>query len=120
VDAVAHLASPVAFDFTDPEPVLKSAINGTVRALESAQKEPKIKHFVLMSSIASVMQEREDDYTYTEKDWNNYAEAVVAKEGKATPGRVIYFASKVAAEKAMWKFRDEHKPKFTLTSILPV
>ncbi|KAK4035216.1 hypothetical protein C8A01DRAFT_18094 [Parachaetomium inaequale] len=119
VDAVAHLASPVSFDFTDPEPVLKSAINGTVRALESAQKEPKIKNFVLMSSIVAVLQQREEDYTYTEKDWNTFAEDVVAKEGKATPGPIIYFASKVAAEKAMWKFRDEHKPTFTLTSINP-
>ena len=116
---MAHLASPVAFDFTDPEPVLKSAINGTVRALESAHKEPKIKNFILMSSIVAVLQQREEDYTYTEKDWNTFAEDVVAKEGKATPGHIIYFASKVAAEKAMWNFRDEQKPTFTLTAINP-
>ncbi|KAH6843441.1 hypothetical protein B0I37DRAFT_393643 [Chaetomium sp. MPI-CAGE-AT-0009] len=119
VSAVAHLASPVSFDFTDPEPVLHSAINGTIRALESAQKEPKIKNFVLMSSIAAIRGPKTEDYTYTEADWNTAAERAVAELGKATPGPIIYAASKVAAEKAMWKFRDEHKPRFTLTAINP-
>ncbi|KAL2195206.1 hypothetical protein P885DRAFT_79648 [Corynascus similis CBS 632.67] len=120
VDAVAHLASPVSFDFTDPEPVLRAAVNGTARALESAEKEPKIKSFVLMSSIAAMLQDHEGDYTYTEADWNTTAEDTVSELGKAAPGRVIYAASKVAAEKAMWSFRDEHKPNFTLTAINPV
>jgi nucleoside-diphosphate-sugar epimerase len=117
---VAHLASPVSFDFSDPEPVLKSAINGTVRALESAVKEPKIKSFVLMSSITAMLQmNRTGDYTYTEADWNTFAEAAVAEQGKANPGRIIYSASKTAAERALWKFRDEHKPSFTVTAINP-
>ncbi|AEO56629.1 hypothetical protein MYCTH_45943 [Thermothelomyces thermophilus ATCC 42464] len=120
VDVVAHLASPISFDFTDPEPVLQNAVNGTVRALESAVKEPKIRSFVLMSSIAAMLQQPdEQQYTYTEADWNNWAEAAVAQMGKATPGPIIYSASKAAAEKALWGFRDEHKPSFTVTSINP-
>ncbi|KAK4122990.1 NAD(P)-binding protein [Parathielavia appendiculata] len=119
VDVVAHLASPVSFDFSDPEPVLKAAIKGTVRALESAHKEAKIKSFVFMSSILSVMQQAKEGYTYTESDWNTYAEDAVAEQGKATPGRIIYSASKVAAEKALWKFRDEHKPCFAISAINP-
>jgi nucleoside-diphosphate-sugar epimerase len=117
---VAHLASPVSFDFSDPGPVLKSAINGTVRALESAVKEPRIKSFVLMSSITAMLgMQRTGDYTYTEADWNTFAEAAVAEQGKSTPGRIIYSASKTAAERALWKFRDEHKPSFTVTAINP-
>ncbi|KAK3291135.1 uncharacterized protein B0H64DRAFT_450602 [Chaetomium fimeti] len=119
VNAIAHLASPVSFDFTDPEPVLHSAINGTVRVLESAKKEPNIKNFVLMSSVTAIFEPKSEDYTFTEADWNTAAENVVAELGKATPGRVIYTASKVAAERAMWNFRDEHKPSFTLTAINP-
>ncbi|KAK1833421.1 hypothetical protein QBC39DRAFT_346020 [Podospora conica] len=119
VDAVAHLASPVATHFDDPEPVLRDAIVGTLRALESANKEPSVKSFVLMSSIASVATPREDDYTYTEADWNTFAENAVKEMGKETPGFVIYAASKVAGERALWKFRDEHKPKFTVTAINP-
>ncbi|KAH6640155.1 hypothetical protein F5144DRAFT_589698 [Chaetomium tenue] len=119
VDAIAHLASPVSFDFTDPEPVLHSAINGTVRILESALKEPTIKNCVYMSSVTAILEPKTGDYTFTEADWNTAAENAVAELGKATPGRIIYAASKVAAEKAMWKFRDEKKPKFTLTAINP-
>lgn len=117
---MAHLASPISFDFSDPEPVLRNAVNGTLRALESAVKEPKIRTFVLMSSIAAMLQQRdEQQYTYTEADWNNSAEETVKVLGKATPGPVIYAASKTAAEKALWAFRDEHKPNFTITSINP-
>ncbi len=38
-----------------------------------------------MSSIAAVKALKEGDYTYTEKDWNDQAEAVVAAKGKETP-----------------------------------
>jgi len=119
VTAVAHLASPVSFLFTDPEPVLRNAINGTLRALESAHKEPGIRSFVLMSSIAAMLRNLEEDHTYTEDDWNTVAEEAVRQLGKKTPGGVIYAASKVAAERAMWNFRDEHHPTFTLTAINP-
>lgn len=106
-------------DFTDPDPVLRDAIIGTQRALESANKEPSVKSFVLMSSIVSVFIPRDDDYTFTEADWNTVAEDAVKQLGKATPGPVIYSASKVAAERALWKFRDDYKPKFTMTAINP-
>ncbi|KAL2162949.1 hypothetical protein VTH06DRAFT_6785 [Thermothelomyces fergusii] len=54
-----------------------------------------------------------------EADWNNSAEAAVEQLDKATPGPLIYAASKAAAEKALWAYRDEHKPKFTIMSINP-
>ena len=117
---MAHLASPVSLTFEDPDPVLRAAIQGTVRALESAHKEPSIKSFVFMSSIAAVAIPREEDYTFTEADWNTVAEDAVKELGKATPGPLIYTASKVAAERALWRFRDEHKPKFTVSAINPV
>ncbi|KAK4140690.1 uncharacterized protein C8A04DRAFT_14690 [Dichotomopilus funicola] len=119
IDAVAHLASPVSFDLTDPEPVIHSATNGTIRVLESALKEPKVKDFVLMSSVMAMLQPYTEPHTYTEADWNVAAEEAVVKLGKSTPGHIIYAASKVAAERAFWKFRDEHKPGFTFTAINP-
>lgn len=105
--------------FTDPEPVLKGAIEGTLRALEAAHKEPSVKSFVLMSSIAAVLSTKEGPYTFTEADWNDQAEAVVAKLGKDAPSGMIYLASKTAAERTLWRFRDEKKPKFTITSVNP-
>jgi nucleoside-diphosphate-sugar epimerase len=120
VDAIAHFASPVSFFFTDPEPIMHAAINGTTSILESAVKQSSVKHFVHMSSIVAVFEPKEGDYTYTEKDWNTVSEALVAKEGKGANGTDIYMASKTASEKTLWKFRDERKPKFTVTALNPV
>lgn len=119
VDYVAHLAAPVSFFFTDPKPVLDAAIHGTTGILESAVKESSVKHFVLMSSIVAVASPK-DNYIFTEKDWNTVAEAAVAEKGTESGGYLIYAASKVAAEKALWKFRDERKPSFTVTATNPV
>ncbi|KAH8887623.1 NAD(P)-binding protein [Thozetella sp. PMI_491] len=120
VDAIAHLAAPVSLSFTDPEPVMKGAVEGSARILESANREPSVKNFVFMSSIAAVRGQKEGDYTFTEKDWNDTAEAVVAAKGKDAPGPFIYAASKTAAEKTFWKFRDDNKPHFTQTAVNPV
>jgi len=59
-------------------------------------------------------------YTLTEKDWNNWAEAKVAELGKDSDGAAIYLASKTAAEKAFWAFREEKKPEFSMVSLCPV
>jgi nucleoside-diphosphate-sugar epimerase len=121
VTSILHLASPVSFAFSDPEPVIHAAVNGTKAILDSALKAgPELKNFVLLSSIVSVMNGKPAPYTLTEKDWNNWAEAKVAELGKNTPGPIIYSASKVAAEKAFWKFREERNPKFAMTALNPV
>ncbi|KAJ4291166.1 hypothetical protein N0V90_010364 [Kalmusia sp. IMI 367209] len=121
VTAIAHLASPVSFGFKDPEPIIHAAVNGTKSILNSAlQAGPQLKTFVYLSSIAAVMSATPAPYTFTEKDWNDWAEAKVAELGKETPGPVIYSASKVAAEKAFWAFRGDQKPSFTQTALNPV
>ena len=119
VDAIAHLAAPVSLTFTDPEPVLKGAIEGTLRALEAAHKEPSVKSFVLMSSIVAILSKKEGAYVFTEADWDDEAGPAVAKLGKDAPGGLIYQASKTAAERTLWRFRDEKKPRFTVTSVNP-
>jgi nucleoside-diphosphate-sugar epimerase len=73
-----------------------------------------------MSSIAAVKNANQPPYVLTEKDWNDVAEAEVKRQGKNTPGAFIYSASKVAAEKAFWAFRDAKKPSFTMTAVNPV
>lgn len=71
ITAVAQVAAPVALNFTDPEPILKGAIDGTLRILKSAHGEPIIKSVLIMSSAAVVVTpERAGKYTYTESDWN--------------------------------------------------
>lgn len=119
VHAIAHLASPVSFSFTDPDPVLEAAVEGTRGILESALKEPSIKSVVLMSSIAAVMNKKEDSPRFTEADWNTEALDQVKILGKKTPGPLIYVASKVASERAFWEFRIEKKPSFSMSAINP-
>jgi nucleoside-diphosphate-sugar epimerase len=121
VHAIAHMASPVSFYFTDPDPIIKAALHGTQSILASALKygSPTLKHIVLTSSIAAIISTKEAPYNFTEKDWNNESEVELARLGPETPGKEIYRASKALSEKAFWKFRDEHKPSFTMTTVNP-
>lgn len=115
------MASPVSLEFKDPDPILHAAVNGTKTVLTSANRNagPQLKSFVLTSSMAAILNNYPEPYTYTEEDWNLAAPAAVARLGKDTPGRDIYGASKTAAERAMWQFRDEQKPSFDLAAINP-
>jgi hypothetical protein len=53
------------------------------------------------------------EYTFTEKDFASVllekAEKERNLEGVITPGGVLYGASKTAAEREVWRFRDEVK-----------
>ena len=42
-----------------------------------------------------------------------------AKEGDATNGNLKYSASKVVAERYLWRFREERKPKFGISAVHP-
>lgn len=115
------MASPVSFFFTDPDYVINTAVGGTVSILKSALKaEEQLKSVVIISSIAAIRGRHEAPYTYTEKDWNDFSESEVARLGKDAPGSQIYLASKTAAERAFWKFRDDNRPTFSQTAVNPV
>jgi nucleoside-diphosphate-sugar epimerase len=120
VQGIAHLAAPVSLKFTDPEPVINTAVSATRGILESAVKESSVQSVILMSSIAAVQSQREGPYVFTEKDWNDQILDLLAQFGKGLPALGIYAASKVAAEKAFWKFRDDQKPAFAMTAVAPV
>jgi nucleoside-diphosphate-sugar epimerase len=115
------MASPVSFFFTDPDYVIGTAVGGTSSILKSALRAgEQLKSIVYISSIAAIKSPKELPYTFTEKDWNTFSESEVARLGKDSPGPQIYLASKTAAERAFWKFRDENKPTFTMTAVNPV
>lgn len=121
VTAICHMASPVSFSFTDPDYVINTAVGGTVSILKSALKAgEQLKSVIYISSIAAIVGPQEAPYTFTEKDWNSFSEGEVARLGGGAGGPQIYLASKTAAERAFWKFRDEHKPKFSQTAVNPV
>lgn len=105
---------------TDPDAVLEVSIQGTRSVLASALTEPSIKSVVLMSSIAAMTGIGSPSTSrVTEADWNDAALDAVKKLGKESSGPLIYIASKVAGERAFWKFRDEEKPSFTMTALNP-
>jgi len=114
------MASPVSLSFGDPEPVIRTAIQGTLSILNSALGSPSIRSVVLISSIGAIFGAKTPPYTYTEADWNDVSENLVAKLGNDAPGPQIYVASKTSSEKAFWKFMEEHKPSFSMTAINPV
>lgn len=126
--AIAHTASPMSLNFSDPEPVINTAVQGVRSVLDSAHLSAgagssTVKSFVLLSSIAAVIGKKPDDnedYKFTETDWDDVSQTEVARLGKQTPSMMIYKASKTAAERAMWDFQRDEKPTFTLTTVNPV
>ncbi|KAJ3013999.1 methylglyoxal reductase (NADPH-dependent) gre2 [Thoreauomyces humboldtii] len=124
---IAHVASPVGGkadedayrDYIDP------ARKGTLSVLEAAHKSPSVRRVVITSSVAAMVRPRDapgaihSPHTYTEADWNDWALALVEKHGNDAPGNPIYPASKAEAERAAWKFVEEHKPSFVVTTICP-
>jgi nucleoside-diphosphate-sugar epimerase len=115
------MASPVSLSFTDPDPVIHTAKVGTLTILQSALENsgPQLKAFVLTSSIAAIRNPHEPPHVYNEEQWNTTSLEMVAQMGRDTPGIAIYAASKTAAERVFWEFRDQHKPSFTFAAINP-
>lgn len=117
--AIAHLATPVSATNTNVEEVMNTSINGTLSIAESALKEPSVKSFVLMSSIAAV-RFFADNGSFTEDNWNTKSGALVEEKGPDAGGFAIYAASKVAAERALWQLVENKKPHFSATALCPV
>jgi len=79
---------------------------------------------VVTSSVVAVVNlpPPRPDYVFTESDFATVALETANKdkdEGRKSHVGVLYSASKIAAERAVWKFRDEHKPNFAITAINP-
>jgi len=122
VDGIAHIASPFHYDVTDPyKDLINPAVNGTLSLLNAAKDYagPQLKHVVITSSFAAIMNPKPDGSLYTESDWNEASIKVVESQGAATPPAESYRASKTLAEQALWKFKAENKPPFSLSAVNP-
>lgn len=121
VDGVVHTASPFQLSVEDNvRDLLDPAVKGTTEVLEAVRKfNPNVKRVVITSSFASmfdVTKGLRPGHVYSEADWN----PVTWEDACSTPnGAVAYLASKTYAEKAAWKFLEEKKPNFTVSTILP-
>ncbi|KAI5992204.1 hypothetical protein EDD15DRAFT_2272940 [Pisolithus albus] len=110
VDAVAHTASPFHFNAHRPEELIEPAVKGTVGVLQSVLKHgTSVKRIVITSSVAAILRDEPTPVTFTENDWNQQSLDLVNELGEKAPNMVKYRASKTLAEKAAWKFVEDHK-----------
>ena len=108
--AVIHTASPIDFSLKSWNDFVPVAVAGATGILLSAYKHagPQLESFVLTSSVAAIIDPSKKPYDFSEADWNTYSVAKAKELGEEAPGGLLYQASKVEAEKAIWAFRDEH------------
>ncbi|KAJ3517039.1 hypothetical protein NLJ89_g757 [Agrocybe chaxingu] len=115
VDAIEHTASPLSATTDDPNELINPAVNGTLGVLKSALKfGTTIKRVVITSSCAAVTRDiapspDKPTHVFTEKDWADQSVEIVRTDGRKAPFTTKYRASKCLAEKAAWKFVDDHK-----------
>ncbi|KAG8819819.1 methylglyoxal reductase (NADPH-dependent) gre2 [Serendipita sp. 401] len=119
MDAVVHTASPFFTNVTDPQELLKPAVQGTLNLLNAVHKlAPNVKRVIITSSFAAMINPKQGNWpghVYNEEDWN----PVTEEEALTGDGITVYRASKTFAEKAAWKFMEEKKPSFDLVVLNP-
>ncbi|ETI21034.1 hypothetical protein G647_07377 [Cladophialophora carrionii CBS 160.54] len=123
VSAIAHVASVVSFD-PDPNNVIPQTVRGAVSILEAALKETSVRAFVYTSSIVAAAIPQPGVDTHVKSDtWNDtalqMAWAPPPYGANRARGSIVYMASKVEAEKAVWKFAVEKNPHFTVNTVGP-
>ena len=121
VDAVVHMATDVSFN-PDPNEVVKPTEEGVRNILRSATKAATVKRFVLTSSSSAVLiPHANKEITVSVNDWCQEALDEAWKPPPYEPERAFYTyaASKVAGEKALWKFMKDEKPAFVANAVLP-
>ncbi|KAJ8581220.1 NAD(P)-binding protein [Rhizopogon salebrosus TDB-379] len=112
VDAIEHTASPFHMNADDPDELINPAVNGTVGILKSALKYGQsVKRIAVTSSDAAILSDIPTPSTFSELDWNEQCLEIVREKGREAPNMMKYRASKTLAEKAAWKFWNEHKAK---------
>lgn len=104
---------------------MHAAVEGTLSLLRSALNHAgqQLETFVLAgSSTATGLRSPDDENsTFTEEHWNDSAVKTAQELGTNTPGRLIYAASKTAAERAFWNFHQETQGQrlFSMTAVNP-
>lgn len=116
VQGLAHVASDVSLG-TEWDQVVTKAVQGTLAVLKMANSTKSVRRVVVTSSSVTVGIPSYDKAQHlTSKMWFDDAIA----QAKANPhGIILYRASKLESEKALWSFFQTDKPKFALSTILP-
>ena len=121
VQAIVHVASIVSFD-PDPNRVIPQAVAGTSSILKAALNEPSIQRFVYTSSLVAEAMLVPGNKTFVDADtWNDTAVELAWAPPPYDVSRsmVVYMASKVSAEKEVWKFSEAFKSNFAINVVNP-
>lgn len=114
VSAIIHVASPTQWS-PDPEEVVKPAVDFVKSIMTSAMKEPTVQRFVYTSSsAAATLPKPNQKFTINKDLWNTEVDAYITKKGDPI---LVYSASKVQAERAVFAFAKEHRPNFVVNSV---
>ncbi|KAK5652418.1 hypothetical protein OQA88_10460 [Cercophora sp. LCS_1] len=120
VSAVAHVAT-MGFD-PDPSKVIPAAVSSTTSILCAAAAAPTVHRFVFTSSVvAAAALTPGNTHEVTQASWNEAALDMAWAPPPYDPERIIpvYMASKVAAEREVWRFVSDERPPFVLNVVSP-
>ena len=122
VSAIVHIASVLSFS-EDPKEVISPVVDSLVSILETASREPSVKALVYTSSIAAAVNiDPGAPAVHAGRDsWNTKAVDIAwsSPPHPADYGHMVYQASKVQAEQALWAFVEREKPSFTVNVVSP-
>ncbi|KAN0039623.1 hypothetical protein ACTA71_007424 [Dictyostelium dimigraforme] len=109
---ILHLASPFKYKYNDPvNDIIKPAVTGNLRVLESAKNIDTIKKIILTSSSAAIVDLEKKKPIYNENDWND----------SSSKTKNAYNYSKFLSEKCAWEFKSKFSKdiNYELISINP-
>ncbi|KAF6807688.1 hypothetical protein CMUS01_14063 [Colletotrichum musicola] len=123
VSAIVHIASILSFS-DKPEEVIAPVVDSVVSILDAAAREPSVKSFVYTSSIAAAIDIHPGSTGHVGPDtWNDKSVEIAwgtpPGDGSFEYPYMIYQASKVEAEKAVWAYVKEKSPHYTVNVISP-
>ncbi|KAJ4007482.1 hypothetical protein NW752_007538 [Fusarium irregulare] len=122
MSAIAHVAAITSFD-PDPNKVIPPSISGIQAIMCAATSEPLVKEVLFTSSMIAVTLPSWTDTTFRvgRDTWNDHVMELAAAPPPYdySNSMYAYAAGKVAAEKEVWRWTEENKPKFTINVICP-
>ncbi|KAJ3958793.1 hypothetical protein N0V92_004617 [Colletotrichum tropicale] len=122
VSAIVHIASILSFS-NNPQEVIPPVVESVTSILEAAAREPSVKSFVYTSSIAAAVDITPGvDTQHAGSDaWNEKAVEIAwaPPPHPENHWHMVYQASKVEAEKAVWDFVKKSRPHYNVSVVSP-
>lgn len=93
--------------------MIATVVASTLNAVKAADRESSVKRFVLTSSLSAVVFPKPDNHiVITQDSWNEESVRLVenfpAGVSELRKGFLVYMASKVKGEQALWRWVKEN------------